>query len=154
MKDQYLRSINLCFDIPFPERVSHFQPTAKSIGLINSLLGYENDRAFFIVAPYGSGKSLTASYIANVVENRKQSKDVLSSIAVRVKKVNEVCGESLQNRIVQDSKGLVIAISGVVEDLPLTIIEAVTESLKRIGVNDKTIDLENTSNTLSEYTII
>lgn len=143
MKDQYLRSINLCFDIPHIERVSHFQPTAKSIGLINSLLGYENDRAFFIVAPYGSGKSLTAAYIANVIENRKQSGEVLSSIADRVTKVNEVCGSDLQNRLEHNSKGLVIAISGVVTDLPSTIVETVSDSLKRIGISKKAVGLEN-----------
>ena len=142
MKDQYLRSINLCFDIPHAERVSHFQPTAKSIGLINSLLGYENDKAFFIVAPYGSGKSLTATYIANVIENRKQSGDILSSIADRVIKVNEACGLNLQNRLEESSKGLVIAISGVVTDLPLTIVDALTDSLKRIGISKKAVGLD------------
>jgi hypothetical protein len=142
MKDQYLRSINICFDIPFPERVSHFQPTAKSIGLINSLLGYENDRAFFIVAPYGSGKSLTASYIGNVIENRKQSKDVLGKIAKRVKKINKVCGSSLQNRLVEDNKGLVIPIIGAVENLPFTIHKALAESFERTGISSKTIGLE------------
>ena len=142
MKEQYLRSINLCFDIPHAERVSHFQPTAKSIGLINSLLGYDNDSAFFIVAPYGSGKSLTATYIANVIENRKQSAEVLSLIADRVTKVNEVCGTNLQNRLEHNSKGLVIAISGVVTDLPLTIVEALADSLKRIGISKKVVGLD------------
>ena len=142
MKDQYFRSINICFDIPHPERISHFQPTAKSIGLINSLLGYENDKAFFIVAPYGSGKSLTATYLANVIENRKQSGDVLGIIADKVKKINEVCGLSLQNRLEQGSKGLVIPIIGTVENLPLTIQEALSGSFKRIGISGKSIGLE------------
>ncbi len=142
MKDQYLRSINICFDIPYPERVSHFQPTAKSIGFINSLLGYEDDRAFFIVAPYGSGKSLTATYIANIIENRKQSRDVLCKIADKVKKINKVCGSSLQNRLAKGSKGLVIAIIGSVENLPLTIQKAISESFRRIGINGKTVYLE------------
>ncbi len=149
MKEQYLRSINLGFDIPFPERVSHFQPTAKSIGLINSLLGYENDRAFFIVAPYGSGKSLTATFIANVIENRKQSEDVLAKIAVKVKKVNEVCGSNLQTRMSKDSKGLVIAISGVVKNLPLTIMEALADSFKRIGVSSKTVGLDRSAESIA-----
>ena len=69
-RDAFLRSINLVYDAGEPERIAHFRPTAKTVPLLKALFGEEDDRAFFVVAPYGSGKSLTATYALQVIENR------------------------------------------------------------------------------------
>ena len=53
---------------------------SKCVTLLRALLGEEQDRAFLIVAPYGTGKSLTATYLLQLVENRPQSAAVLAEI--------------------------------------------------------------------------
>ena len=45
--DLFLRSINIKFDADYPERIAHFQPTTKSVNLIQALLDTDTDRAFF-----------------------------------------------------------------------------------------------------------
>ena len=150
MKENFLKSINLCFDIPYPERISHFQPTAKSIGLINSILGNENEKSFFIVAPYGSGKSLTAAYLANVIENRNESKTTLKKLADKVKKINSNCGSILTDRVNNNEKGLVIALSGPVNNLPLAIHTSLLDSCKRLGINKKSLDLDKQIDTITD----
>ncbi|MDA1054109.1 MAG: hypothetical protein O3C40_26980 [Planctomycetota bacterium] len=71
--DLFLRSINIEFDAGYPERIGHFRPTTKCVSLIRALMGLEDERAFFLVAPYGSGKSLTAAYGLHLIENSKAS---------------------------------------------------------------------------------
>ncbi|SVC67986.1 uncharacterized protein METZ01_LOCUS320840, partial [marine metagenome] len=41
-----MRSINIEFDAEYPERIEHFFPTTKSIRLLKSILGHEQERAF------------------------------------------------------------------------------------------------------------
>ena len=69
----FLRSINIQLDVGHPERLGHFRPTSKSVHLVSSLLEAERGNALFVVAPYGSGKSITAGYLGEVVENRPEA---------------------------------------------------------------------------------
>lgn len=69
--EAFLRSINIWYDAEAPDRIEHFRPTTKCVGLLRSLLGQDEDSAFFVVAPYGTGKSLTAAYFLHLVENRR-----------------------------------------------------------------------------------
>ena len=86
----FLRSINIAYDADHPERISHFRPTAKCAPLIRALVGNEEQRAFFLVAPYGSGKSLTAAYAGHLVENNKSSGEVRLEINRRLEVVSPV----------------------------------------------------------------
>ena len=84
----FLRSINIQYDAEYPNRIAHYQPTAKSVPLIKSLLGSEQDRAFFVVAPYGTGKSITATYLLHLVENRSDADETLFAIEDKLKAVS------------------------------------------------------------------
>ena len=84
VQSAFLRSINLVFDADNPTRVAHFQPTAKSVTLMRSLAGLTADRAFFVTAPYGSGKSLTATYLLHLIQNRPEARDALKAIQRRL----------------------------------------------------------------------
>ena len=94
----FLRSINIRFDAGEPERISHFVPTTKCVSLLKALLGLEKDRAFFIVAPYGSGKSLTACYLLHHVENRAESQDALRTIERKLTRVSPQLAASSTSR--------------------------------------------------------
>jgi hypothetical protein len=129
--DQFLRSINICFDADKPERIGHFRPTSKTIPLLFDLLGQNNDKAFLIVAPYGSGKSLTFTYLLNVIENRTLAKDALNEIERRFSSVSDNAKNFLLSRRVAKNNGLVFTLHGFQENLPNALKEAVLVTLKR-----------------------
>ncbi len=126
-----LRSINILYDAENAQRIAHFQPTSKAVVLIESLLGLRKDKAFFISAPYGSGKSITSTYLLHSIENRKESYDVLNSLHDRVINVSPDAGTLLKSRLTQGNKGIVIALQGYQENLNDAIKQAIIHSLER-----------------------
>jgi hypothetical protein len=133
--EAFLRSINISLDIDFPERVRHFRPTAKCVPLIRALLGIEEQRAFFLIAPYGSGKSITAAFAAHLVENSKSSGDMRIEINRRLDVVSpELADYARRRRASSTQCGLAIVLHGHVANLAEQIAISAAESLKRIGV--------------------
>ena len=131
----FLRSINIALDADFPDRVKHFRPTAKCVPLIRALLGLEEQRAFFLIAPYGSGKSITAAYAAHLVENSRSSGDVRLEINRRLDVVSPELAEYAKKRRASPThRGLAIVLHGHVSNLAEQIAISAAESLKRIGV--------------------
>jgi hypothetical protein len=132
---EYLRSIDVELDAGSPERCAHFCPTEKSVQLINGLGGFAEDRAHIFVAPYGSGKSLAASYLLHLLENRPDSRPALKQVEPRL---NEVCkqlaGWAKQRRTDEQIKGLVLPLSGPIHDLHLSVKTAVLSALKRFNL--------------------
>ena len=133
--DLFLRSINIAFDSGHPERISHFRPTTKCTSLIRALIGQEKDRAFFLVAPYGSGKSLTSSYVVHLVENSKQSSDVRREINKRLDIVSPDLAKLAERRRASKAKrGIAIAIHGHTGNLAEEIKQSAIASMKRSGL--------------------
>ncbi len=129
--EAFLRSINLCFDAEGPDRIAHFRPTAKSLPLIRGLIGEADDRSFLVVAPYGSGKSLTMTYALHVIENRPESQTMLSSIEKRLKIISPSLGASLFSRRRTKKRGLVLALHGFQKDLSQAIVSAAQAAIRR-----------------------
>ena len=131
--DAFLRSINLQYDAQAPERIAHFRPTAKSVRMLQALVGQTDERAFFIVAPYGTGKSLAATYLLHLIENRPDSKHALRQIATRFDSVSPEFAELAQRRLRSKTKrGLVAALHGVVESVPAALKAACLDSMSRM----------------------
>jgi hypothetical protein len=144
----FLRSINIALDADFPERVKHFRPTAKCVPLIRALLGVEEQRAFFLIAPYGSGKSITAAYAAHLVENSRTSGDVRLEINRRLQFVSPELAEFAKKRRASSTQcGISIVLHGHVAELAKQIAISAADSLKRIGVRrwQKLKNLESSS---------
>jgi len=140
--DPFLRSINVRYDAEDAQRIAHFRPTTKCATLLRALLGNEPDRAFMIVAPYGTGKSLTATYLLQLVENRPDSASVLLELSKRLADVSPELGRFASNRRgKRDRRGIVIALHGPCDSLPQSIKAALLESMKRLklGRSAKTI---------------
>ena len=132
-KSAYLRSINLVFDAESPERVAHFQPTAKSVTLMQSLAGLTADRAFFVTAPYGSGKSLTATYLLHLIQNRPEAKSILKTIQRRLAPISPDVAKFAARRARKvDLKGIVLAMEGYQEDVGKALQHAAIEALSRL----------------------
>ncbi len=132
-RDAFLRSINLVYDAGEPERIAHFRPTAKTVPLLKALFGEEDDHAFFVVAPYGSGKSLTATYALQVIENRRPAADCVRQIAGRLQSVSPELARSVTRRSGKaSSRGIAIALHGYCPDVAAALRDAAVESMKRL----------------------
>ena len=132
-KSVYLRSINIVFDAERPERIGHFQPTAKSVTLVQSLLGLDTERAFFVTAPYGSGKSLAATYATHLVQNQSQAKSVLSQIQKRFAAVSPAVARFSKRRLADTKqRGIVLVMEGYQEDVGVAFQQAAILALRRI----------------------
>lgn len=142
-KAAFLRSINLVYDAASPERVAHFQPTAKCVKLIENLAGLGSDRAFFVTAPYGSGKSLSAAFLLHLVQNRPESKPVLRSIQKRMRPVSPDMAKFAEHRLRNDKVGgIAVVLEGYQEDIGEAIKQAVIEALIRVKMGRQARALE------------
>ena len=136
---QILRSINVTLDSQTPERIAHFVPTAKSTRLLRSWMLPDHSSSYFVVAPYGTGKSLAAAFFIQVVENLEQSRDVLGRITERFTDVDSTLTNELRSRVHPDQgalfvqHGATVALSGFQSDLPAAIRESLVASLERTG---------------------
>ena len=135
-----LRSINITLDGDTPQHISHFHPTAKSARLLRSwLLQPDGSSSYFVVAPYGTGKSLTAAFFIHVVENLRSSSEVLGKIIERFSGVDDDLANELRVRVSRKqlppfrSRGAAVALSGFQPHLPTAIKRSLIASLRRTG---------------------
>lgn len=140
--DVFLRSINIQYDAEYPNRIAHYQPTAKSVPLIKSLLGSEQDRAFFVVAPYGTGKSITATYLLHLVENRPDADETLFAIEDKLEAVSPDLSKFAKERRKGKNKGLVLALQGYCQNLGESLKDAALKGMGRmkLGRQARTIE--------------
>jgi len=129
--EDFLRSINLCFDAEEPERIAHFRPTAKSVPLMEGLLADASERAFLVVAPYGSGKSLTLTYLLHAIENRPESQSMLSSVERRLDVISPSLRKTLLSRRRTKKHGLVIPLHGYQKSLGHALRVAAHDAIRR-----------------------
>ena len=139
----FLRSINIQYDAEYPNRVAHYQPTAKSVPLIKSLLGSEQDRAFFVVAPYGTGKSITATYLLHLVENRPDAGETLSAIEDKLEVVSPDLSKFAKARRKGKGKGLVLALQGYCQNLGESLKDAALKGMERIKLGRQARKIES-----------
>ena len=132
---KYFRSINIVYDAGHPERISHYRPTGKASYLLKSLYGEKSEKAFFIVAPYGSGKSLTAAFLMQIIENEKSSIPFSIDICQRFSKYDPNLAESFYKRIDKQTHGLVITLNGYYPNVFEAMYESLVESCKRTSVD-------------------
>lgn len=137
----FLRSINLIYDAASAECIEHFYPTAKAVILIDTIMGaHRSNRSNFVVAPYGSGKSLAATYALQVIENRLVAKDVLARVAERMQPFAVDLSDRIIKRVnrkgTKREKGIVIALHGSMKNLSNSIKKAALDSISRLDLID------------------
>lgn len=130
-----LRSINLVYDAENPTAIAHFRPTSKSVALIRFILGLEQERACLVVAPYGSGKSITAEYSLHAVENRPESAEALKAVGERLVSTDPDLAAQIDSRRQARGRGLVLALHGGCSSLPDALREAARAAFLRLGMN-------------------
>lgn len=134
--DRFLRSINVTYDADDSSRITHFRPTTKCATLLNALFGQEEDSTFLVVAPYGTGKSLTATYLLQLVENRTDASADLLTIAKRLTDVSPNLGQlAINRRRSKKRRGPVLALQGYCPSLSESLKQAALASLKRMKLS-------------------
>ena len=128
--DNFLKSINLRMDLDHPERFEHFQPTKKSLGVIQAVFNSQPSSASIVVATYGSGKSLIAGIASLLVGNMNHSRHVLARIRSQFARVDRRFSKSIEERLNSSSRGMAIVLEGHQTDPAETILEQAKKSLK------------------------
>lgn len=140
----YLRSANVLYDLGEPARIAHFHPTSKGISLVRNLFAPVAGRTFLVVAPYGSGKSLAATYLLHLVENRRDSHSVLKTIQPRLRTVDPALSRQVQGRMRSKRHGLSVALHGHQEDLPKALHDALLQSMARLRLGRQARPIKDT----------
>lgn len=143
----FLRSINLQLDAADPSRFLHFQPTSKSADLIEAVLHEDGERALLVVAPYGSGKSLTAGYLLHAIQNEHErfagAQELLKTVADRLCEVRPDLGRRMRRRASDsERRGVVATLYGHAGPTVPSIQLALREALKRVGMGREARSLE------------
>lgn len=128
--DHFLKSISLRMDLDHPERFGHFQPTKKSLGVIQAVFNGQPSSASIIVATYGSGKSLVAGVASLLVGNMNHSRHVLTRIRSQFTKVDKKFSKSIEERLNSSAKGVAIVLEGHQPDPAEAILEQAKNKLK------------------------
>jgi hypothetical protein len=132
----FFRSINLEADIEAPDRLAHYQPTSRSLPVVDAVLGRDPT---LVVAAYGSGKSLAAGIGALAVINDARSRHIIESILPKVRRIDSAFHQRLSRRLTAKRRGKAIILSGHVPDLPRAI-------GVQLGVPEKLATLERVLN--------
>ena len=139
----FLRSINIQLDIGHPDRLEHFRPTSKSARLISELVGKSEGAALFVVAPYGSGKSITAGYVGELIENHVEGADVLGSIERRIEPVDSRLHNLVRTRRKKGTRGLFVPLYGHVPSAPRALQEGILGAMRRTSLGRQARTIEN-----------
>jgi hypothetical protein len=120
----FLRSVNLAADLGHPERLAHFQPTAKTVEVLKAVAFGRPRAATMVHAAYGSGKSLAAAVGALLVDGRDCARPTLAGIVERLQGVEPSLAGEAAARLVGEGRGLVIPLHGHVADLAAALLQA------------------------------
>lgn len=130
----FLRSVNIQLDAGHPERFEHFRPTSKSVRLVSSLLQGKKGSAVFVVAPYGSGKSMTAGYLGHLVDNRPESAAMLRLVEARLDGVSPDLREQAAARRTKRQRGLFVPLYGHADSAPAALRKGLLDAMRRTGL--------------------
>lgn len=122
---QFLRSVSLAADLGHPERLAHFQPTAKTVEVLKAVAFGRPRAATMVHAAYGSGKSLAAAVGALLVDGRDRARPTLATLVERLRRVDPALADEASARLDGAGRGLAIPLHGHVADLPAALLQAV-----------------------------
>ncbi len=81
----FFRAVNLEFDVRAPERLAHYQPTRRSLPVVEAVLGRDPT---LVIAAYGSGKSLAAGVGALIAVGDARSRQAVEQVLPKVRRVD------------------------------------------------------------------
>ena len=139
----FLRSINIQLDVEHAERVEHFHPTTKSVGLVSSIIQMAEGRALVVVAPYGSGKSIASAYIGHLVENRPNAVHALRRVEQRLVAVDVELAKQSRRRRERSTRGLFVPLYGYLPSAPTAVKDNIVEAMRRVQLGREARTIES-----------
>lgn len=131
---RFQNSVNLHFDLDNIEKSRSYIPTRASIAILHQYLKHikkNQDKANILIGPYGKGKSHLLLVLLNLLRGNKESmKTVIENIKT-IDKNTAYLAEDILGK-----KFLPVIVSGTYSDLNKAFIAAISEALKREGLEE------------------
>ncbi|MGK7376921.1 hypothetical protein ACSFXN_03700 [Planococcus sp. 1R117A] len=135
-KKAFTTSINLKFDIGNKEFVQRYLPTPSHAeflkGIIGGFLGERKNNAHIMIGPYGSGKSLAATIVADIFSRKINDQD-FNKLIDRFKDVDQEVFEKLNAAKQSNALFVPVVLSGNEGPFSRTIINSIVKSVKNEG---------------------
>ncbi|MFB5089180.1 hypothetical protein PGC35_18635 [Psychrobacillus sp. PGGUH221] len=135
-KKNFTTSVNLKFDIGNKEFIRRYLPTPSHAdflkGIIGGFLGENKHNAHVMIGPYGSGKSLVATIVANIFSGNINERE-FKLLINKFKNVDQEIYEKLLAAYKFKSNFIPIILSGNEGSFGRTIISAIYRGVKNAG---------------------
>jgi len=132
----FTTSVNLKFDIGNKEFIQRYLPTpshAESLkGIIGGFLGENKNNAHIMIGPYGSGKSLAATIVADIFSNQIKATD-FKQLIIKFKNVDQEIYGKLKSAQESNLSFIPVTLSGNEGPFGKTIINSIIKSIKNAG---------------------
>ena len=135
--NRILRSINLLYDADSPQNLDHFHPTQKTNKLVEAVLALKPERSFMVVAPYGSGKSLSAAVSLHIAENRDDSTYFLRQLLEKSESLSSSLNQFIEARLANRTRGMAIALHGYAPSFAASLQFASVQALSRLQLDQE-----------------
>ena len=114
-RKNFTTSINIKFDIGNKEFVQRYLPTPSHAdflnGVIGGFLGEKKNNAHIMIGPYGSGKSLAATIVADIFSGNISERD-FKQLINKFKDVDQIIYDKLVAAYNDKTKFIPIILSG------------------------------------------
>ena len=135
-KKAFTTSVNLKFDIGNKEFVQRYLPTPSHAeflkGIIAGFLGEKNNNAHIMIGPYGSGKSLAATIVADIFSDNIKEQD-FNKLINKFKDVDQAIFNILNKSKNSQNFYIPVVLSGNEGAFGRTIINSIIKSVKNAG---------------------
>ncbi|MFD1861481.1 hypothetical protein [Planococcus chinensis] len=135
-KKAFTTSINLKFDIGNKEFVQRYLPTPSHAeflkGIIGGFLSQSKNNAHIMIGPYGSGKSLAATIVADIFSRSINDSD-FNKLIDKFKDVDQEIFEKLYEAKQSNKSFIPVVLSGNEGPFSRTIINSIVKSVKNAG---------------------
>ncbi|MGE6415876.1 hypothetical protein ACQKDD_17060 [Planococcus kocurii] len=154
-KKIFSTSVNLKFDIGNKEFVQRYLPTPSHAellkGIIGGFLGEKNNNAHIMIGPYGSGKSLAATILADIFSNKIKESD-FDKLILKFKDVDQEIFNKLTEAKNSNAHFIPVVLSGNEGAFSKTIINSIVKSVKNAGYEIKVPgEVEEIQKTLANW---
>lgn len=154
-KKSFTTSINLKFDIGNKEFVQRYLPTPSHAeflkGIIGGFLGERKNNAHIMIGPYGSGKSLAATIVADIFSDSINDQD-FNKLINKFKDVDQEVFAKLNEAKKSDALFIPVILSGNEGPFSRTIIDSIVKSVKSVGFQiDIPGEIEEIHNVLENW---
>lgn len=130
-------SINIKFDIGNEEFVKRYMPTPSHANALNSILHGLNgkgNRSHIIIGPYGTGKSLIGTLVANI-SSKKINSDIFDLLKNKFQKVYDGIYSDLEHSWSDNTRFLPVILNGYEGSFRQVVISSIMKTLHDHGIN-------------------